>query len=172
MDVLERFARGDVDAFEALFRRHVDAVYGWALRIVRERSAAEDVTIDAFWHMYQARSRFDSRRAFEPWARQVATNVALKHLRSRRREVPLDVEVPAAVEPDPAEAGDTRARIRDAVAELSPVLRTVALLALIEDRPHREIAHALGLSENAVRLRVFRAVRALRTSLRRRGMEP
>ena len=55
--VLSCFQRGDVDAFETLFRRHQRAVQGWVLRIVREPSAAEDVTIEAFWRMHQERSQ-------------------------------------------------------------------------------------------------------------------
>lgn len=170
MNLLERFARGDDEAFEALFREHVGTVYGWVLRIVRDRSSAEDVTIDAFWRMYKARSRFDPRRAFEPWARRVATNVALTHLRSARCEVLLDGDVPAPEGPDAAEQDDTGARIREAFAELPPLLRGVATLALIEDRPYREIADAFGVSENAVKLRVFRAVRLLRGNLERKGV--
>jgi|SRR5690242_18279153 len=172
MDLLRRFARGDVDAFEALFRQHVETVYGWVFRIVRDRSAAEDVTLEAFWRLYKARGDFDPARAFEPWARRVATNVALTHLQSRRKEIPIDVDVPAPFGPDPAEASDTGARIREAFAELPAMLRGVATLALIEDRPYREIADALGISENAVKLRVFRAVRALRKHLKQKGVTP
>lgn len=172
MDVLEQFVQGDVSAFEALFRQHVEAVYGWVLRIVRERSAAEDITIEAFWRIYKARARYDPRRAFEPWARRVATNVALTYLHSRRKEIPLDADYPAAEGPDPVEERDTRARIQKAFMELPPLLQTVATLALIEDRPYREIATALGVSENAVKLRVFRAVRLLREDLKRKGVTP
>ncbi len=172
MELLQRFAQGDNDAFEALYRRHVDAVYGWVLRIVRDRSAAEDVTIEAFWQMYRARTRFDPRRDFEPWARRISTNAALKYLRTRRHELSLDTTIAAAPGPDPAEARDTGERIRNAIDGLSPLLRTVATLALVEDRPYREIADALGLSENAVKLRVFRAVHILRDTLARQGVVP
>lgn len=172
MDLLERFTRGDIDAFEALFRQHVEAVYGWVLRIVRERASAEDVTIEAFWRMYQARRRFDPQRAFEPWARRIATNLAFSHLRSRSRETSLEADVPDAIGADPAEEDDTGARIREAFEALPPLLRGVATLALIEERPYREIGDALGLTENAVKLRVFRAVRILRKTLTEKGVTP
>lgn len=172
MELLQRFARGDVEAFESLFRLHIESVYAWVRRIVRDPAAAEDVTIEAFWRMYRARTRFDPRRSFEPWARRIATNEALKSLRSRRNERPLDATIPAPPGPDPAESSDTRSRIAHAVAGLPPLLRTVALLALIEDRPYREIADAVGLSENAVKLRVFRAVRILRDRLANQGIVP
>ena len=47
-DVLEKFRQGDQDAFEALFRLHQRAVYGWILRIVRNTAAAEDLTVETF----------------------------------------------------------------------------------------------------------------------------
>ena len=49
MDLLERFAAGDLDAFEALFRRCERDVYQWILRIVRDRAAAEELTVETFW---------------------------------------------------------------------------------------------------------------------------
>ena len=148
------------------------AVYRWVFRVVRERALAEDVTIEAFWRMYKARARFDPRRAFEPGARRIATNVAFTHLRSRPRETSLEDDVPAGIGADPAEESDTAARIREAFADLPPLLRGVATLALIEDRPYREIGDALGITENAVKIRVFRAVRLLRQALLRKGVTP
>lgn len=150
----------------------MEAVYRWVLRIVREQALAEDVTIEAFWRMYKARTRFDPRRAFEPWARRIATNVAFSQLRSLPRETGLEADVPDRTRIDPAEESDTAAHIRAAFAELPPPLRGVATLALIEDRPYREIAEALGLTESAVKLRVFRAVRRLRKTLLRNGVTP
>src|SRR5262252_9533897 len=60
MELLERFAAGDVEAFEALFRPHQCEVYGWILRIVRDPATAEDLTIETFWRMYRAHARFDA----------------------------------------------------------------------------------------------------------------
>lgn len=150
----------------------MEAVYRWVFRIVRERALAEDVTIEAFWRMYKARHRFDPGREFEPWARRIATNVAFTHLRSRSRETTLEDDVPAGSGADAAETSDTVARIHEAFADLPLTLRGVATLALLEDRPYREIGDALGLTENAVKIRVFRAVRLLRQALLRKGVTP
>lgn len=142
------------------------------MKIVRERSLAEDVTVEAFWRMYKARTRFDPGRPFEPWARRIATNVAFTQLRSRPRETALEADVPASIGVDLAEESDLAARIREAFADLPASLRGVATLALIEDQPYREIGDALGLTEGAVKLRVFRAVRILRKALTRKGVTP
>jgi RNA polymerase sigma factor (sigma-70 family) len=87
MELLERFSRGELEAFEALFRQFQAAVYAWVLRIVRDRSAAEDLTVETFWRIYRARARFDPSRPFEAWARRIATNVALDYLKTARVEL-------------------------------------------------------------------------------------
>src|SRR5664279_4287218 len=84
LETLDKFRLGDIDAFEALFRQHQRAVYGWILRIVRDPAAAEDLTIETFWRLNVAHARFDPRRGFEAWARRIATHAAFDWLRSRR----------------------------------------------------------------------------------------
>ena len=166
MELLERFARGDMDAFEALFRQFQADVFRWVVRIVRERATAEDLTVEAFWKMYRAHARFDPAGNFAGWARRIATNLALDHLRRAKRELPLEEDVAAPARPDAGVQREARERIALAFGKLSPKLRVVATLALLEDVPHREIADALGISETAVRVRSFRATRILREELK------
>lgn len=92
MNVAERFSQGDVGTFEEVFCEHQAEVYRWVMRIVRDPGAAEDLTIEAFWKIYQAHARFDPEKSFAAWARKIATNLALEHLRKHRREVPLLAE--------------------------------------------------------------------------------
>ncbi len=170
--MLERFALGDVEAFETLFRQLHPEVYGWILRIVRDPGAAEDLTVETFWRIYRARARFDANRSLGAWARRIATNVALDHLRSRRPETELTEEVAQAPLPDPALQRETQEQIQRAFYRLPAKLRVPAVLALIEERSYQEIADALGTSVGAVKLRVFRAVRILRKQLNRVGVHP
>jgi RNA polymerase sigma factor (sigma-70 family) len=172
MELLERFAQGDRDAFEMLFRQHQGEVFGWAMRIVRDRGIAEDLTVEAFWKMHRAHARFDPTRSFGAWARRIATNLALDHLRKMRRDVPLEVDTPDVARTNPAIQRETREQIAAAFHGLAPKLRVVANLSLIEDVPHREIAEALGISEVAVRVRLFRATKILRKHLSERGRNP
>lgn len=168
--VLLKFRQGDVDAFETLFGLHQRSVFAWVLRIVRDRSAAEDVTIEAFWRMHQAHARFDPMRGFEPWARRIATHSAYDWLRKQKPEYLLPPEVlertaaPAAS--DVAVAAEIRRKTLLAFARLPAKLRIAALLAIVEERPHKEVAEALGITVTAVKLRVFRALRLLRKDLR------
>jgi len=171
-EVLDRFRQGDVDAFEVVFREHQRIVYSWILRIVRDPPTAEDLTVETFWRIYRAHARFDPARGFAPWARRVATRAALDYLRTRRRETELTVETPAVAGPEPGIRAEMRSRIAQAMARLPAPLRVAALLALIEEQPHRQIADALGISVAAVKVRVFRAMRFLRKDLERQGIRP
>lgn len=172
MELLERFSRGELEAFETLFRQFQAAVYSWVLRIVRDRSAAEELTVETFWRIYRARARFDPSRPFEAWARRIATNVALDYLKTARVELVPWTDCRAERPPDPAIRSEVAAGIQRAFGELSPKLRLVATLALIEQRPYNEIAEALGISVAGVKGRVFRAVQKLRRRLKILGIEP
>lgn len=169
MDVLERFALGEIDAFETLFRQHQREVYAWIVRIVRDAGTAEDLTVETLWKIYRARHQFRPEGNFGAWARRIATNLAIDHLRRRRPEESLLSEPVGTAEPDSLLQGETRMKIRQAFLRLPAKLRVAATLALIEDRPYEEIAQALGTSAGAVRLRVFRAVRLLREALKEFG---
>jgi RNA polymerase sigma-70 factor, ECF subfamily len=172
MELLERFTRGDLDAFEAIFRQFQADVYAWIFRIVRNKATAEDLTLEAFWRIYKARARFDPARPFGAWARRVATNVALDHLKRERTLLELQEDMSVTGDRDPALQREIAESIRRAVNELPDKLRVVAILGLIEERPYAEIASALGISEAGVKTRVFRAVRKLRRRLTELGIEP
>jgi RNA polymerase sigma-70 factor (ECF subfamily) len=163
-----------VDAFEALFRNHQRAVYGWVLRIVRDPGAAEDVTVEAFWRMHQAHARFDSSRGFEPWARRIATHAAVDWLRRQKPESGMASEmwesVAAPDAGDAAVAAEIRRKTALAFSRLPAKLRVAAVLAVVEERPHKEVAEAIGITVAAVKLRVFRAIRLLRKDLHEQGI--
>ena len=172
MELLERFAQGELEAFETLFRQFQRQVYGWVIRIVRDPGIAEDLTVETFWRIYQARSRFDPSRSFGAWARRIATNAAIDYLKSVRPEVLLTENQAQVVPPNPAIQRDIRDRIEQAFTHLPAKLQVVARLSLIEEQPYEAIAGALGISESAVKSRSFRAVRLLRRKLKRMGIEP
>ena len=171
MELLERFAAGDLEAFEVLFRQHQKQVYAWIVRIVRDSGIAEDLTVETFWRIYRSRARFDPAGNFGAWAYRIATNAALDHLRKARRETELPEDLAADSRPDPAVRRETRERIHQAFSRLPAKYRLVATLALIEEQPYEKIADAAGISAGLVKVRVFRAVRLLRKRLTAMGME-
>jgi RNA polymerase sigma factor (sigma-70 family) len=174
--VLDEFRRGDPNtfevAFESLFHLYQRAVYGWLLRIVRNPSAAEDLTVETFWRIYRAHARFDPSRGFEAWARSIAVHAALDWLRTQRPESELPVDVPAPDTGNPGVSAEIRRRTAAAFGRLPPKLRIAAILAVVEELPHKEVAMALGISIAAVKVRVFRALRLLRNDLQQQGITP
>jgi RNA polymerase sigma-70 factor (ECF subfamily) len=175
-ELLRRFVQGDRDAFETLFTTFHVEVHRWALRIVRDASAADDVVVEAFWRAYRGRARFDTSRSFGAWLRRIATNAARDHLRvvrrhaARLRNIGSDGSHDAPA-PPVSDRGVVEA-VERALRSLPPRLQVVATLALIEERPYSEIADALDVPIGTVKSRVFRATRALRHELARLGIQP
>lgn len=172
MDLLRRFALGEIDAFETLARQFQGDIYAWIVRIVRDPSTAEDLAVETLWRIYRAHSQFRPDGNFGAWARRIASNVAIDHLRYKRPEQSLLVEPVGAPQPDQVVQHETREKIQQAFRRLPAKLQMAAMLALVEERPYDEIAAALGISAGAVKLRVFRAVRMLRKQLNRLGVTP
>lgn len=173
MELLEQFVHGNLEAFETLFRQFQREVYGWILRIVRDPAAAEDLTVETFWRIYRSHGRFDPAKSFGAWARRIATNAALDHLRNmraQRAEVALPDGLSQGPPPDPAIQREFREQVARCFRQLPAKLQIVATLALVEEQSYEEIAAALGISVSAVKLRVFRAVRKLRKSLAQAGV--
>jgi RNA polymerase sigma factor (sigma-70 family) len=159
-------------AFESLFRQHQRAVYGWILRIVRNPAAAEDLTVETFWRIHKAHARFQPAQGFEGWARRIATHAALDWLRSTRHETKLPVDLPDRASADAAVSAEIRSKTAQAFGRLPPKLRVAAVLAVAEEQPHKVVAEALGITVDAVKVRVFRALRLLRKDLERQGITP
>ena len=169
--LLEGFARGDHQAFEALFRLFEAEVFRWILRIVRDREAAEDALVETFWRAYRSRARFDPARSLGAWLRRIATNAALDALRSSRRRnesATVDESWPAPNVSAP-DSGLHEALAR-AFAGLPPKLRVAATLALVERVPYAEIADALEVPIGTVKSRVSRVTEILKQQLTRMGI--
>jgi RNA polymerase sigma-70 factor (ECF subfamily) len=172
MDLLQRFARGEIDAFETLVRQFQGDIYAWIVRIVRDPGTAEDLTVETLWRVYRARHQFRPEGNFGAWARRIATNLAIDHLRRKRPEESLVAEPAGTPQPDRALQQETREKIQLAFRRLPAKLQVPAMLALVEERSYEEIADALGTSVGAVKQRVFRAVRILRERLTKLGVRP
>jgi RNA polymerase sigma-70 factor, ECF subfamily len=174
----------DGRAFDALFRECAADVHAYAISLLGERAAAEDVTALAFERLYRARGRLDRRRGTpRAWLFAIARNAALDELRRRRRrpEYELDSErasgheasgafdasgVFAASEQGDAgevlERAERRASVRTALAALPLREREVVLLKFHGQLSNAELARALGISESNAGTRVHRALTRLR----------
>jgi RNA polymerase sigma-70 factor (ECF subfamily) len=150
----------ELDEFETLFREYQGPVYGWIVRMVRDRATAEDLTIETFYRVWRHREKYDSLRSFGAWTRRIATNVAVDYLKTRRKEVALPESL-ASPRSEEASGGEAER----ALASLPGELRALVTMALIEEVPREEIAAAFHLPVGTVKTRLHRAVDLLRRKL-------
>jgi RNA polymerase sigma factor (sigma-70 family) len=158
--------------FEALYRSSRDDVYAYVITLVRDRSAAEDVTASAFERAYRRRRTFDRRRGEErAWLFGIARNVALDELRRRRRLSTLIAEPEAAgdefagVAQDEDDLALRRASVRAALATLSARDREVIALKFHAGLSNSELAGVLGVSESNAGTILHRSVQKLRRAI-------
>jgi RNA polymerase sigma-70 factor, ECF subfamily len=180
---------GDADAFERMVRRYGGRMLATARRIMGNEDAAHDVVQDACLAAFRAMDDFAGAARLSTWLHRIVVNAALMKLRSRRRRPEESIEellprfdetghfadAPSAwdASTDRAyERAETRAMVRAAIQELPPSYRTVLLLRDIEELDTEETASTLGISQNAVKVRLHRARQALRTLLERRLANP
>jgi RNA polymerase sigma-70 factor, ECF subfamily len=155
-----------VEAFETLFRECGADVHGYAISLLGDRSAAEDVTALAFERLYRSRARLDHRRGTpRAWLFAIARNAALDELRRQRRQPRHELEDELAADRDCAEAleqVERRATVRDALARLPLREREVVLLKFHGQLSNSELARALQISESNAGTRLHRALTRLR----------
>jgi RNA polymerase sigma-70 factor, ECF subfamily len=158
-------AEDAADAIEALYRSSRDDVYAYVATLLRDRSAAEDVTATAFERAYRKRRFFSSGRGTpRAWLFGIARNAALDELRRRRRQTELTADPEASVDPpvDEVEHSLRRTAVRSALAQLEPRERELIALKFHGGLSNAEIARVLGTSETNAGTLLHRAVTKLR----------
>ena len=163
-----RASRGDVEAFEALVRRHRQRVYRIALRIVGDPQDAEDVTQDIFVQVWATMAGFLGGSTFTTWLYRMVVNRSLNHRRRTHPTLPLaDHDRPARGETaDVVIAQQRAAATAAAIAALPAEQRVVFVLHQMEGLSYTEICAVLRLPEPTVRGRLARARRTLLDELR------
>ncbi len=161
---LARAASEELDAFAELIRRHQDFVFGAVLRVVKDRTQAEDLAQEAFLRAHRALDGFRGDAAVRSWLYRIATNLA-KNAVTRKREYPTET-MPEHADTDRGpqrqlEAAEMRAHLREAIGELPDDLRVPLVLREYDELSYQEIATSTGLPLNTVRTRILRARRAL-----------
>ncbi|MFJ8795642.1 RNA polymerase sigma factor [Streptomyces sp. NPDC102462] len=162
-----RAGEGDEEAFEILVRRHGPGLLQLATRLLGNRTEAEDAVQDAFVSAWRKLPEFRGDSAFGTWMYRIVTNRCLNVLRGRRPVAALDaVPEPAAPEhqASPARVAEAHAAVEAlsrAMAVLSPEQRVCWVLRELNGLPYEAVADMVGISQEAVRGRVFRARRQL-----------
>ena len=175
--------RGDSAAIEALFRRYQRQLFQTALRVLGNAEDAEDALQDGLLSAYRNLKRFEGRSQFSTWLTRIVINAALMKRRSAkaRPAISLDEtrdedELPASERfadggpnPEQVYAGtEIREMINENLDELSPLLRSAFLLREVEGYSTGEAAQKLGVTENTLKARLWRARHQLAERLGRR----
>jgi len=182
-DVLTRLQRGDEAAFELMVRRYGGRMLAVARRLVRDEEEARDAVQDAFLSAFRSVHRFEGGCQLSTWLHRIVVNSALMRLRSRRRHPECSIEelLPVfgpdghrALRPEddlPVDESLIRGQlvslVRTCVDDLPDGYREVYLLRDIDEVSTDETASMLGITPNAVKIRLHRARQALMALVRK-----
>jgi RNA polymerase sigma-70 factor, ECF subfamily len=163
---------GDAAAVEVLFARHRRRLFHTALRVLRNAEDAEDALQDGMLCAYRKLDRFEGRSQFSTWLTRIVINAALMRRRSASSrptfsidETLCDGELPTSERvvyrgPSPEQMLQ-RSEINEMIGQLSPMLRTAFVLRHVQGYSNGEAANTLGVTENTLKSRVWRARRQL-----------
>jgi len=174
--LMQRMAAGDRDAFAELYRQLERPLFGYLMKLVRERDMAEDVLSETMLEVWRQAGRFEGRSSVSTWVFSIAHHRAVSRFR-KRRESALD-EGYAATIADDAPMPDQRVQamgmsrlLTRLMEQLSFEHREVIHLAYYQEFSVQEIADALGLPPNTVKTRMFYARQRLKALLAESGVE-
>lgn len=170
----KRAAKGDMVALEALYRRHVEAVWRFAWLRSSSKEMAADVVQDTFLRVMRSIGQFKGQSAFGTWLFTLARSAAIEIARREQRERAardkagvLRLVPSPSVSPADRPDGEIRLAVRRAVAELPGAQRDAIVLCELTGLSIREAAEVLSWGESRVKVTLFRARRRLREKLRR-----
>jgi RNA polymerase sigma factor (sigma-70 family) len=167
--LLQRARRGDLPAFEQLYRLFERPVYTLATRMLGDPDEAMEVLHDAMLRVFQRLADFRGESPFWGWLRQIAVNEALMKLRKRQR-IEYVEEIPepetdamhAMLPPVAAESG----ALNRALEQLSTTTRSVLWLYHAEGYTHEEIASLMGRTTSFSKTQLSRGTKRLRELLK------
>lgn len=168
--LVQRYRRGDRDAFTELVIRYQRPVYNAAFWILKSAEDARDVAQDVFLKVAEHLDEYDGQHRFFSWLYRIAVNESLNLLRRNGHEEPLDedVDLPGVDSGNPeaqARAAERGRFIERALLRLSPADRTVIVLRHFAECSYQEIASILDVDEKTVKSRLFEARQRLRDLL-------
>ncbi|HEX5476044.1 MAG TPA: sigma-70 family RNA polymerase sigma factor [Vicinamibacterales bacterium] len=170
--LVERCRRGELGAFEELYRAHAGRLYTLACRMLGNPSDAEDLLQEIFLAAHRKLDSFRGESALGTWLYRVATNQLLDYLRSRRAragQLTDGLDDMAGVADDmTARIGDrlvSKLDLDEAIAQLPDGCRAAFVLHDVEGLEHQEVAEALGIAEGTSKSQVHKARMRLRQAL-------
>ena len=175
LDLVERCRRGELGAFETLYRQHSGRLFSLAVRRLGNPADAEDLLQEIFLTAHRKLESFRGDSALGTWLYRLAMNQILDHVRSRaaRTGQMTDGLDDATLLADAsghrlADRAITRIDLERALAELPEGCRAAFVLHDVEGLEHREVSEVLGIAEGTSKSQVHKARLRLRGLLRQR----
>ena len=172
MDTIATMTANDHrDAFGTLLQRHSGIVFKIANSYARGADDRADLAQEIAAQLWHAWPKYDPARSFSTWMYRVALNVAISHVREqtvrgRHDAVPLDEGMHDLADADGVDhERDQHIRLLQGFIQRQPPLERALLLLYLEDRPQREIAEILGITESNVSTRIGRLKQRIRDEL-------
>lgn len=164
--LVERARGGNSGAFEMLYRRHVDKVYGLCLRMTGNAAEAEDCAQEAFIQAWTKLDKFRGDSAFGTWMHRVAVNAVLGRMRKSKREHDR-IQAVSEVVSAPESIGDSGGLrdLEEAVNKLPSGARHVFVLHAVYGYSHEEAGNMLGIATGTSKAQLHRAKRLLQQQL-------
>jgi RNA polymerase sigma-70 factor, ECF subfamily len=171
--LLAQVALGNREAFEALYRGTANRLFGICVRLLTERSEAEDALQDVFTTVWRKASQFDATRASATaWLAMIARNKAIDRLRSmpaRQTRASLDLaeelEDPGASPPQQAQAATDRAQLETCLERLEPRRRSLIRAAFFDGLTYEELAKSIQAPLGTIKSWIRRGLLQLRECL-------
>ncbi|MCC6695887.1 MAG: sigma-70 family RNA polymerase sigma factor [Candidatus Hydrogenedentes bacterium] len=169
--LVRKACQGDPEAFARLVEQHYRTVYGLAFSVVGNWAAADDIAQETFLQAWSKRETLRNARVFPAWLRRIARNLGVNWIESaiyRRRlaeryRQETDPSAPSAQAPDVhTDALARRADVWQGLQNLSPTLRDAVVQFYLHGKTVRDLADALGISENAAKKRLQKGRAKLR----------
>lgn len=172
--------RGERDAFKTLFERYHRRAYALAFGVLRHQDDALDVVQDAFIKAHKYLDKFAGNSSFYTWLYRIVMNLAIDHLRKHRRVKPVELDetriesegdealLPRILGGNPVRAlvdKQIRARIDQALDELSDNHRAVLVMRELEGLSYEDMAQAMSCSKGTIMSRLFHARRNMQKQL-------
>jgi RNA polymerase sigma factor (sigma-70 family) len=168
--LMQKVRDGDLSKMAVLFERHHRALFGYFLRLTGNREFSEDLVQDVFFRILKYRQSYRDGSPFTSWMYQVARNVHLDGVQKRKGEIALRADndeahqEPASPEPDPSEILRRRqdlSLLRRALGALPVEKRELLVLSRFQNLKYDQIAEILECDAGTVKVRVYRAIKAL-----------
>jgi RNA polymerase sigma-70 factor (ECF subfamily) len=170
--LVRRVQGGDRGAFATLVERYERPVFNAALRMLRNRDDAQDVTQTVFLKVFEHLADYDPSYRFYSWIYRIALNESINVLNRRVHSEPVGEDLPDGRRgaEDEVASNQSSRRVQGALMTLKVEHRAVIVLKHIVGLSYEDIGQALGLPEKTVKSRLFTARQLLKDALERDGM--